>query len=138
MKLVTFSLQKYRSIKRAERLRLGNLTILVGPNNEGKSNILRGLVVGMRVLSLADRIGLVRGRYRAASRALQSDESQDYDWERDFPIDLQTSSPDGKTIFDFDFELSTEEIAAFKNEVKSSLERTLADSTQYREGRRRV
>jgi hypothetical protein len=122
MKLVTFSLQKYRSIKRAERLKLGDLTILVGPNNEGKSNILRGLVVGMRVLSLAERTGLVRGRYRTAPyRALRSSESQDYDWERDFPLDLQESSPEGKTIFDFEFELSPVEIGQFKSEVKSSL-----------------
>ncbi|HET8525803.1 MAG TPA: hypothetical protein VFM81_04125 [Actinomycetota bacterium] len=96
-----------RSIKRAERLKLSDLTILVGPNNEGKSNILRGLVVGMRILSLAERIGLVRGRYRVASRAFRSEESQDYEWDRDFPLDLQDASPEGKTIFDFEFELSS-------------------------------
>lgn len=51
MKLVSFSLQKYRSIQKAEKISLGSMTILVGPNNEGKSNILRGLVSGVALLS---------------------------------------------------------------------------------------
>jgi hypothetical protein len=59
-----------------------------------------------RFVCLADEVGLVRGRYRLGPRALRGDESQDYEWERDFPLDLQAAAPDGKTIFDFEFELS--------------------------------
>jgi predicted ATPase len=125
MRLVNFSLQRYRSITRAEKLPLGDLTILVGPNNEGKSNILRGLVVGMRILSLADQVRVHRGRL-TASRVLRSeDEADDYVWERDFPVSLQAKQPDGKTIFDFEFELSSDEISDFKIEVKSNLNGSL-------------
>jgi putative ATP-dependent endonuclease of OLD family len=106
MKLVSFSLERYRSIQRAEKLPLGDLTILVGPNNEGKSNILRGLVLGMTVLSVADRVGLTKGRYRASSRTLLGTSDTRYDWERDFPVALQEKHPEGKTVFDFEFQLT--------------------------------
>jgi recombinational DNA repair ATPase RecF len=51
MRLVAFSVQKYRSVIAAEKLQLRDLTVLVGPNNEGKSNILQALVTGMGYLS---------------------------------------------------------------------------------------
>lgn len=54
MRLVSFALSNFRSITRTERLSLDSFTVLVGPNNEGKSNILLGLVSGMKLLSLHD------------------------------------------------------------------------------------
>jgi predicted ATP-dependent endonuclease of OLD family len=121
MRIAKFSLQRYRSISQAEKLPLGDLTILVGPNNEGKSNILRGLVVGMRMLALADRVRVVRGRLTPSRAFYDSDDQEDYVWERDFPVSLQAKKPDGRTIFDFEFELSQEEIADFRREIKSDL-----------------
>jgi putative ATP-dependent endonuclease of OLD family len=114
MRLVTFSVQNYRSIRDARRLPLADLTILVGPNNEGKSNILRALVVGMSILGTAGRV--VRGRLGYRLRG-----SEEYNWIRDFPINLQSRDPDGRTVFDFEFELTPEELQAFKGEVKSNL-----------------
>jgi len=119
MKLVVFSLQKYRSIQKAERIQLGNLTVLVGPNNEGKSNILRGLTVGTEMLTMPTyRSTSLRGTdlYTVTRRRRDL-----YDWERDFPIALQEKQPTGQSIFDFEFELNEVEIEDFRRSVKSSL-----------------
>lgn len=47
MKLVEFSVTNYRSITKAHKIELQNLTVLVGKNNEGKSNLLTALNVAM-------------------------------------------------------------------------------------------
>jgi hypothetical protein len=55
MELVSFSVQNYRSITKANRIEIGRSTVLVGPNNEGKSNVLRALVTAMEVLKTGSR-----------------------------------------------------------------------------------
>lgn len=50
MELVSFSVTNYRSITTAYKLPVKQATILIGPNNEGKSNILRALVTALEVL----------------------------------------------------------------------------------------
>lgn len=122
MQIVEFSLQRYRSIQKAE-LRLGDLTILIGPNNEGKSNILQGLVTGMLLLA-SIRGGTKVGR-QPSNLTRYRLRRDSYNWERDFPVQLQATKPDSSTIFDFVFELNADEIAEFKEEVKSNLNGTL-------------
>lgn len=126
MRLRAFSLKNYRSIRRAEKLILGDLTILIGPNNEGKSNILRGLVTGMKIL--AEGASIRAGRIRSAAiagvpanRPRVAQEPLLYSWDRDYPISLQHKQPDGATTFDFQFELTPDEIEAFKKDVGSNL-----------------
>ena len=51
MKLTSFSVENFRSITKANKIEVGQSTILVGPNNEGKSNILRGLTVAFNVIA---------------------------------------------------------------------------------------
>ena len=50
MKLASFSVTNYRSITTAHKIRTNNMTVLVGKNNEGKSNILRALTLAMNVM----------------------------------------------------------------------------------------
>jgi putative ATP-dependent endonuclease of OLD family len=121
MRLVTFSVQNYRSIKRAERLQLGNLTVLIGPNNEGKSNILRGLVVGMRLLSYGAFTGSSRRSAPSGPIRRRDVLDESYQWLRDYPVDLQSKIPAGRTTFDFEFQLTDREIGEFKESVGSSL-----------------
>jgi putative ATP-dependent endonuclease of OLD family len=113
VRLERFSIQKYRSIIAAEKLELGNLTVLVGPNNEGKSNILQALVVGMEELSSP------RSRPQRAYRRRGGRHMDDYVWQRDFPQALQDKG--GKSVMDFDFRLSEEEIEEFQREVGNRL-----------------
>ncbi len=120
MKLVSFSVTNYRSITRAYRLPIRQSTILLGPNNEGKSNILKALVTGLEVLSDLKLYKILRGRIRGQKRDLGT-----YDWERDFPISLQSKQSDGESVFKMEFELTDTEIDEFSHEVKSSLNGTL-------------
>jgi len=118
LRLVKLSILRYRSIIDTEKFKLGDFTVLVGPNNEGKSNILQALVTSMNALA-----GL---RQRATGSALRRRVRDErflggYDWERDFPRSLQESQPDGTSIFNLDFELTADEIREFEAAVGSTL-----------------
>lgn len=119
MKLKTISVEKYRSITAAKRITLGRSTVLVGPNNEGKSNLLRALVIAMTVLTRGRRV-LLDGR-----RRLVRYQQEGYNWELDFPVSLQAKNPNGQSIITIEFELTAKELAEFKTEIKSTITGTL-------------
>lgn len=121
MKLVSFSVTRYRSIVKASKLPIRQSTVLIGPNNEGKSNILRALVVTLELLSRIGGIRIFRGRLRSSSERY----TEFYDWHRDFPISLQTKMPDGESVFGLELLLSEDEVWDFEKEVKSTLNGTL-------------
>lgn len=50
MRLVEFSVTNFRSITRAYKMPFKDITILVGKNNEGKSNLLNALNICMKIL----------------------------------------------------------------------------------------
>ncbi|OYQ24268.1 hypothetical protein CHU93_15600 [Sandarakinorhabdus cyanobacteriorum] len=79
MILATFSVENYRSITQSRKISLSNNTVLVGPNNEGKSNVLRALNLAMSTIS---RIAAIESRSidpELASRTLASRRAM-YDW----------------------------------------------------------
>lgn len=106
MRLVSFSVEKYRSILEAKRLDVSENTVLLGPNNEGKSNLVRGLVLGMQAITGGNML-LSDGR--VVLRPLSRLRGQ-YSWNRDFPIQLRDNNPDGETVVGLDFDLEKEEI----------------------------
>ncbi len=117
MRLISFSVQNYRSITKANKIEVGNSTVLVGPNNEGKSNILRALVTAMQVLKNATRhldLGVIQRVIFVGVRALRY-----YKWTKDYPIHLQKKNPEGASVFVLEFQLTKTEIAQFKKETKS-------------------
>ena len=85
IRLVSLTVENFRSITAARSIPISNLTTLVGPNNEGKSNILRALVVAMNLL-IARRDLVRRLPYR---RSRRNQAVGRYDWTRDFPLKLQ-------------------------------------------------
>src|SRR4030042_99080 len=104
MRLVSITIENYRSITKAYKIRLGSATTLVGPNNEGKSNILRALVTAMSVLSRSRRgYGT---EFRPSTRFMRYNVGGIYEWHRDFPIHLQEGSPNGQSTIILEFELS--------------------------------
>lgn len=120
MKLKSFTVQKYRSIITAKRIPVGKKTVLVGPNNEGKSNILRALITAMNMLTrerTARDPDFRRRSFMYGRRA--------YDWETDFPISLQKKHPTGQTTIILEFQLSDEELDQFRDAVGSRLSGTL-------------
>lgn len=109
MKLIDFSVTNYRSITTAHKINLQNLTVLVGKNNEGKSNLLTALNVAMTTLLFHCRSresSLPYSRYR-----------QLYEWERDFPIQYKLRKNGLESIFKLNFRLENDELMEFHNET---------------------
>lgn len=121
MQLVSFSVTNYRSITTAYKLPIKQATILIGPNNEGKSNILRALVTALEALRSFGGGRISGGRLRSG----YFDAREVYHWGQDFPISLQQSKPDGESVFNLEFRLTEQEIEEFYEEVKSNLNGTL-------------
>lgn len=121
MLLEKFSVTNYRSIQKAHNIPIERSTVLLGQNNEGKSNLLAALTTAMNVVSELGRVPVVSGgRVRLGMRYREV-----YDWHRDFPIDLQDDRPDGESIFRLEFSLTEDERSEFKNEVGSYLNESL-------------
>jgi putative ATP-dependent endonuclease of OLD family len=122
MRLVSFTIENYRSITDARRIGLEDYTVLLGPNNEGKSNILNALNLGMeaiRVFRPYTTNGPDGSRMEMPFNARKAMES--YDWKRDFPIALQEKLPQSSTLIGLDFELTEKERQEFKQEIGSSI-----------------
>jgi putative ATP-dependent endonuclease of the OLD family len=114
MRLTHFSIENYRSIARATFDDLANVTTLVGPNNEGKSNVLEGLKICLELLRL--------GRIASGRETIRIRVDNDaYDWESDFPVKKQKADPDGWTTFYLHFQLTDQEMQSFSQTVKSKL-----------------
>ena len=119
MKLVGFSAKNYRSISTAYKLPLTDYTVIVGPNNEGKSNILKALGLALTLLT--------SGKYTRFRRTISTSHSNraierfDYEWERDFPINLQSIDLIGRSEFTCEFQLTENEFEEFKQKTKINL-----------------
>ena len=107
MRLNDFSVTNYRSITTARKIKTNNMTVLVGKNNEGKSNILRALSLAMDIMKMyADD----PRDLRFSPRYLQGR----YNWERDYPLSLQERNPNGCSAIDLNFELTEDEITSIR------------------------
>lgn len=91
MKLITFSVKNYRSITTAHKISMNNYTVLVGKNNEGKSNILKALKLSMEVL--------IHHSHRNIRSRLKT--YCDYNWDRDFPVQFQNRKMDYNLFLDY-------------------------------------
>lgn len=113
MRLISFSVTNFRSITDAHKIPIGDSTVLIGKNNEGKSNVLRALSIAMRALTAhaSDE----------STSAYERRDAQSYSWRRDFPVSLQSRSRNLDSIFRLEFSLSDEEVEEFKQRIKSNL-----------------
>ena len=116
MQLTSFSASKYRSIIKAHRLPMSASTVLIGKNNEGKSNLLAGLSAAMEVVEQLAQVRMINGRIRGTSLRRRR-----YNWERDFPVQLQDSDPNGESVFRLRFNLDQAEREDFHKEVGSKI-----------------
>lgn len=125
MRIKSFTIINYRSIIDAYEVPLSNgLTVLVGKNNEGKSNILRALNGAFSVIrQLKEETSetyfhrLARLMYKA-----KGSEGWFYDWETDFPISKQLSkrNKETDTVFKLLFSLNESERAEFYERIGSN------------------
>jgi putative ATP-dependent endonuclease of OLD family len=126
VRLVSITIEDFRSITKAHKIHLYPWTVLIGPNNEGKSNILRALVIGMQVLTSGRTSPFEMTRPPRTDGTIRTFVSKRvYDWDTDFPIQKQNKEPQGTSIIQMEFELTSEEVADFKTEIRSNLNGTL-------------
>ncbi len=121
MELVNFSVTNFRSITAAHKVSLSSKTVLIGKNNEGKSNLLKALDIGMNILLQVHSRFINTNRRMYISRR----EENQFNWERDFPIQLQDRKKGLQTIIRLEFLLNEPEILEFKTSIKSNLNGTL-------------
>jgi putative ATP-dependent endonuclease of OLD family len=118
MKLTTFSVTKFRSIESAHKIEFSDVTVLIGKNNEGKSNFLKALQVAMKLLQTHAGIDTERRRSTISERNV-------YQWHRDFPIQLQHKKSKTATVFKLEFLINEEERKEFKTLIGSTLNEVL-------------
>ncbi|QFY77106.1 hypothetical protein DUD43_05090 [Alcaligenes faecalis] len=118
MRLAFFSVTNYRSIIGTHRIPIGDIAVLLGKNNEGKSNILRALAVSMKMLT-------DHGTRHNPNRIARPPERDRFLWRRDFPISLQGRKSGLESKFRLEFALDDDEVNEFRNAIKSNLNGTL-------------
>lgn len=115
MNLSAFAVTNYRSITGTSKFPVGDFSVIIGKNNEGKSNILRALAVSMKILTDhgVSRLGMMRP------------DLEQYFWRRDFPISLQERKQALESRFRLEFSLTPAEVEEFRVTIKSNLNGTL-------------
>lgn len=114
MRLSFFSVTNYRSIIGTHRIPIGDIAVLLGKNNEGKSNILRALAISMKMLT----------NHGAKLRSIRNSGLYDRDrfvWDRDFPLSLQNRKSGLESKFRLEFSLDDDEVIEFRAAIKSNL-----------------
>lgn len=126
MKLSFITIANFRSITNAYKIDMSNLTVLLGKNNEGKTNIIRAIKLGMNIIQ---DIEMYYPRHKIMRRL-------GYDWHEDFPIALQSSRKlkDKKTSIRFDFQLTTEETTELSARINSNINCALSIFICIKEG----
>ena len=98
MRLRSFFVKSYRSIVEAKIDNIQQYCVIAGPNNSGKSNLLRALYIA---LSLASNGNFERRRRKSQYSYIHN--ITDYVWDRDIPVSL-TNKESASTIFKLKFE----------------------------------
>ncbi|GEK81354.1 hypothetical protein ABA31_27050 [Agrococcus baldri] len=128
MRITEATVGNYRSIGRQTHFALSDLTTLIGPNNEGKSNLLRSLALGLRVIDAWGRLpehitgtGELSGRqvalvYDSFHPRRRPDRHRDvnYDWTSDYPLSKQATKSPQPTLVRITFSLTNEEVSEFR------------------------
>lgn len=110
VKLFEFSVSNYRSITKASKISISNMTVLVGKNNEGKSNLLTALQIAMNEVRRHSGKGPLERMIGQRNRPR-------YDWDTDFPMQLRSRRQKNglESIFKLIFRLEDDELAEFQS-----------------------
>lgn len=113
MKLVSFKVSNYRSINDTFALKMNDYTVIVGPNNSGKSNLLRALDTA---LNMTKNVDLTNKKHSTSYRF----RANRYDWYNDIPVKYNKTSR-ARTEFVLKFKLNDRELEEFYEEFGSKL-----------------
>lgn len=124
MKISSIQINNYRSISEA-KIPLQDLTVILGKNNEGKSNVLMAINVAISALQIHAELKRRLYSYRGQNNEF-------YKWDRDYPIAKQKGKKrDKKTRFILEFTLNDLEIAEFKKGIGHQLNGSLPIQIDY-------
>ena len=117
MRLSYISVAYFRSITNANKIDLSNLTVLLGKNNEGKTNIIKAILLGMDIIYDVEYLA----HRRKLPKAL-------YDWREDYPLSIQNKKvPSNKTTkIRFDFSMTEDEAHELSGIISSNINRELS------------
>ena len=119
MRLRTFYVKSYRSIIEAKLDDIQKNCVIVGPNNAGKSNLLRAVYIALSIALEGDFRRIRRNRQFSYAY-----NGENYNWERDIPVSLKNDK-NASTVFKLTFEFSDEEKNEFKDQFKINLSKSL-------------
>ncbi|MDY0338206.1 MAG: AAA family ATPase [Acholeplasmataceae bacterium] len=92
MKIGKIKIINYRSLYNMESIPVSALTVIVGKNNQGKSNFIKAIEVAFE--AIASSVGIVRYRRKLTK----------YDYERDFPMTSSVKSKNTELTIQFDLD----------------------------------
>lgn len=128
MRLVEVTVQNYRSITSQTKFAVDDLTTLVGPNNEGKSNLLRAVAVGMELIRRwplmarhLDKDGALSGAAAMSilrpRRSVRGQLLYGYRWGDDYPLGKQAQRGAKPTVIRLRFRLDSDEVRDFTEQT---------------------
>lgn len=120
MRLKSFKVKDFRSIASTLEISAASNLTIVGPNNEGKSNLVNSLVASLKLLEEHSKTAEFV-RMRAIGRRTPPDV---YRWNRDYPVNLQENA-DGETEFKLKFDLDKADQEEFYRVLGSSINNNL-------------
>lgn len=121
MRLESLGVTNFRSIINTEEIVLNDRTIIVGKNNEGKSNYLNALNIALNLLLELSNTRFLINRYHRLPRY----ERNLFIWKRDYPLKNQSKSKFPPTTFTLKFSLNDEELKELKEKTSLSLTKYL-------------
>lgn len=119
MRIISVDVSNYRSIVKHTQFNLGDMTTLVGPNNEGETNLIKALIVGMHEIEALAKGG-EDPMYDYISpisfyQYNMFDFRKGYRWDLDYPLSKQSAKRSGRTIIRLTFKLDGDEIATYES-----------------------
>jgi len=126
------TVKNYRSITTKTSFDVSNLTVLVGPNNEGKSNLINALALSLGIIQRwaeIDDASEVAAGVRVTGTAFKTlvsssarvrgfPNSVSYSWDDDYPRSKQDNKEPKPTVIRIDFQLDPDETIELRNELK--------------------
>lgn len=137
MKINSISIINYRSIAMVKELPLNDYSVILGKNNEGKTNILSAISLG--IASLKMKAALMDATLRKISFPSEWRRERDnlYQYERDYPMALQSQKNNNPTVLVLDILFNEKERRDFiqqvgiKNDGRISVEITYKNGSGY-------
>lgn len=129
LRLAEVTVQNHRSITTQTKFVVDDLTTLVGPNNQGKSNLLRALALGMEVIQRWPTLrhtsvrngevsGIAASTFLRPRRLVPTGQlTKGYRWSEDYPLPKQASRGAHPTLLKLRFRLEDHEVEEFTQQT---------------------